>query len=93
MVKRKRIGKPQKRGSRFIQAIMIKKGTLRSSLQIPKNKTIPFALLTTIIKAKPGQTIRNPTDIGKQVIKVTRLLERRSILAMNLKRISARRQR
>ena len=34
-----------------------------------------------IIAAEPGDVIKNPTKIGKKSIKVTKLLEHRSIMA------------
>jgi len=69
---------------KFIQKIKIKKGALSRQLNIPEKKNIPLTLLNKIITAEAGQTIRNPTTIGKRRIKVTRLLERRAILARNL---------
>ncbi len=72
---------------KFIQKIGIKKGALSKQLSIPIKKNIPITLLNKIISAKPGDTITNPTKIGIKKIKVTRLLERRSILARNLKNI------
>ena len=74
--------------SKWIQKIKIKPGTLHKQLQIPDNKKIPLTLLNKIIKAKAGDIIINPTKIGKKKIKVTRLLEKRAILAKNLKKIS-----
>ena len=56
-------------------------------LGIDKEKKIPIALLNKIISAKAGDTIKNPTKVGKKNIKVTRRLERQAILARNLKRI------
>lgn len=64
-----------------------KKGALSKQLNIPEKKNIPITLLNKIIAAKAGQTIRNPCKIGYKKIKVTRKLERRAILARNLKRI------
>ena len=46
-----------------------------------------MSLLNKIVSAKAGETIRNPTKTGKRRIKVTRLLERRAILARTLKRM------
>lgn len=63
------------------------KGKLSRQLGIPIEKNIPMTLLNKIIKAKAGQTIINPTKMGKKRIKVTRLLERRSILARTLKKL------
>lgn len=75
---------------KWIQKTGIKKGALSKQLGVPEEKNIPFTLLDKIIKAKAGETIKNPTKTGKKVIKVTRKLERRAILALNLKRIKKR---
>jgi len=72
---------------KFIKKIKIKKGALSKQLGIPEEKNIPMTLLNKIIKAKAGQTIKNPTRIGKKRIKVTRKLERRAILARTLKKM------
>lgn len=71
---------------RFIKKAIKRPGALSRQLKIPIKKNIPMTLLNKIVKAKAGQTIRNPTKIGKRRIKVTRLLERRAILARTLKR-------
>ena len=75
---------------KFIQRINIRKDALRKQLKIPKGKRIPMTLLDKIISAKAGQSIKNPTKIGVKKIKVTRLLEHRSILARNLKMMKRR---
>jgi len=72
---------------KWIQKAVNKPGTLHRQLEIPKDKDIPMALLRKIVKAKAGQEITNPSKTGKKKIKVTRLLERRAILAINLKNI------
>ncbi len=77
---------------KFIKEIGIKKGVLRSQLGIPQSKTIPSTLLNKIIKAKAGDKIINPTKVGLRRIKVTRKLERRAILARNLKELSKKRK-
>jgi len=77
---------------KFIKKIGIKKGALSRQLGIPIEEDIPMTLLNKIIAAKAGQTITNPTKMGSRRILVTRLLERRSILARNLKRIAQRRR-
>jgi hypothetical protein len=74
-------------GKKWIQKTELRKGALSKQLKIPIKKNIPMTLLNEIIQAKPGQTIKNPTNIGKKKIKVTRLMERRTILARNLKNI------
>lgn len=76
-----------KKNKKWIQKVGMKKGVLSKQLNIPEKKNIPKALLNKIIKAKPGDTICNPTKTGKKVIKVTRKLEQRAILARNLKNI------
>ena len=72
---------------KWIQKIHIKKGALHRQLGIPKDRKIPLALLNKIISAEAGQTIKNPASVGKKKIKVTRQIERRAILARNLKNI------
>jgi len=69
----------------WIQKAVLKPGSLHKSLDIPKPTKIPMTLINAIIKAKAGDTIKNPTSVGKKIIKVTRRLERRAILARNLK--------
>jgi len=64
-----------------------KPGALHTMLGVPKTNTIPFTLLENIRKAPIGSTIKNPTQIGKSHIKITRLVKSRSVLALNLKRI------
>jgi len=69
----------------WIQKADMKKGALSKQLGIPEKEDIPMTLLNTIITAKPGTIIKNPTKTGKPKYKVTRLMERRSIMARNLK--------
>jgi len=75
---------------KWIQKIHLKKGVLHKQLGISKDEKIPLSLLNKIISAKPGEVITNPTNKGRKKIKVTRLLEKRSILARNLKAITKR---
>ena len=75
---------------KWIQKIHLKKGALHEQLGINKREKIPISLLNTIISAKAGQTIKNPTKKGKRRILVTRKIERRAILARNLKNIMKR---
>ena len=77
---------------KWLQRIKMKKGVLSKQLGIAEEKNIPITLLDKIIKAKAGETIKNPTMSGKKNIKVTRILERRAILAKNLKNISKKRK-
>ncbi|MFH1607631.1 MAG: hypothetical protein ABIA78_00695 [archaeon] len=71
----------------WIQKAIHRPGKLHKELGISKGEKIPIKLLNAIIKAKAGQTIKNPTKKGKKKILVTRGLERRAILAKNLKSI------
>ncbi len=72
---------------KWIQKAIHKPGKLHSDLGISKDEKIPMSLLNAIIKAKAGQTIKNPTSKGRKRIKVTSKLERRAILARNLKKM------
>ena len=71
----------------WIQKAIHRPGKLHSDLGISKDEKIPMSLLNSIINAKAGQRITNPTSKGKKRILVTRKLEQRAILARNLKRI------
>lgn len=73
--------------NKWIQRTHMKKGALSKQLGVPLKKNIPITLLNKIVSAKAGQTISNPTKVGHKKVKVTRLLERRAILAKNLKSI------
>ena len=72
---------------RWIQRAIHRPGRLHSDLRIPQGEKIPMTLLNAIVRAKAGQTISNPTSVGKKRILVTRKVEQRAILARNLKRI------
>ena len=72
----------------WIQKAIKKPGTLHRQLGIPKGEKIPFSLLREIVDAKAGETIVNPSKVGKKKYKVTGLMEKKAILALNLKRIS-----
>jgi len=72
---------------RWIQKAIHKPGRLHSDLGVLEDEKIPMSLLNAIIRAKAGQTIKNPTFKGRKRIKVTRKLEQRAILAKNLKNI------
>ncbi|MAH44547.1 hypothetical protein CMI37_01885 [Candidatus Pacearchaeota archaeon] len=78
------------KNKRWVQKAGIKKGALSRQLNIPIEKDIPMRLLDKIVRAKAGETITNPSKLGKRRIKVTHLLERRAILARNLKRMKRR---
>lgn len=71
----------------FIQGAIKNEESLSRQLKIPIKDNIPMSLLNKIIKAKAGDKITNPTTKGKKTIVVTRLMERRAILARNLKNI------
>lgn len=71
---------------KFIQHAIKRKGALRKKLEIPHNELIPVPLLEAIVKSKSGQTITNPTSIGKKRIKITARLEHEANLALTLRR-------
>jgi len=83
----------QKKVSFFIKEAIKKPGSLKRTLEIPREERIPKELLNKIIRAKAGETITNPTKTGKRRVKVTRLVERRAILARNLRSINEKRAR
>lgn len=61
-------------------------GVTHRMLGIPRNQKIPFTLLEEIRKTPIGGWVKNPTRVGKNRIKVTPLLKKRAVLALNLKR-------
>jgi len=61
----------------------IKKGALHRQLGIPQGVRIPTRLLVAIKNAEIGETITNPTSMGKRRIKVTKLLKKRVVFALN----------
>jgi hypothetical protein len=63
------------------------KGSLHRQLGVPRSEKIPKTLLAKVANAHAGDTIYNPTSVGKKRIKVTRLLERRVILARTLSKL------
>jgi hypothetical protein len=84
----------RRRRRRFwIRRAIKKPGALSRQLRIPIRAKIPTSLLRRIVRAKAGQTITNPTKVGKRRIKVTRLLERRASLALTLRKLVRRRRR
>ena len=84
---RKKISR-YKRSDYFMQDVAEtgKKGALRAQLRIPKHKKIPCTLLNRIKTTKIGEVIKNPTQIGKQEMRITRLLKRRAVMALLYKR-------
>ena len=74
---------------KWIQKAGMKKGVFSKQLGIPEEKIIPMTLLKKITKAKTGDTIKNPTKLGKRQIKVTTLLKKRANMVINLKKISS----
>ncbi len=72
---------------KWIQKLHLKKGALHKELGVPLDKKIPRSLLDKIISAKAGEVITNPTKTGEKKIKVTRTIERKAILARNLKNL------
>jgi hypothetical protein len=64
-----------------------KPGSLHRMLDVPQSETIPFTLLDKTCHTPIGKTVKNPTQTGKKKVKVTKLVKKRSCLALTLKRI------
>lgn len=62
----------------------IKKGALSRQLGIPVNINIPICLLAKIKNSPIGTVIHNKY-IGKPIIKITKLLKQRAVMAYILK--------
>lgn len=75
---------------KWIQKAIKRPGSLHRSLGIPKDKKIPVVLMRRIVSAKAGDVITNPTGVGRKKIKVTRRLEQRANMALNLRRLKKR---
>ncbi len=65
----------------------IKKGALSKQLGIPESAVIPIGLLSDIKHAEIGTVIQNRYSIGKPIIKITKLLKQRAVMAHTLKTI------
>jgi hypothetical protein len=68
----------------------LKEGTLSQSLGIKPEDDIPNDLLRAIIEAKIPEgeesvEIRNPSFVGDMIIKVTKLMKKRSVFALTSK--------
>ena len=70
---------------KWIQKAIKRPGSLHRSLEISKDKKIPVVLLKRIVSVKAGDVILNPTKTGRKRIKVTRRLEQRANMALNLR--------
>ena len=84
-------------GEYWIQNAIKHRGALERFFQrklgIPKKAKIPEKLLKKIVAAKAGQTIVLKYRNRRARIKVTRLLERRAILALTLRKLRKRKRR
>lgn len=61
-------------------------GVTHRMLGVPKSQKLPFTFLEEIRATPIGKWAKNPTQIGKPRVKVTPLLKKRAVLALNLKR-------
>jgi len=71
----------------WLSKIKLKTGALSKQLGIPEDKNIPMDLLLKIKDTEYGFVVKNKHGIGKKYIKVTTLLKKRAILAINLKKL------
>ena len=82
--------------SYWIQDAIKHRGALerffKRKLGIPIKKKIPEKLLKKIVAAKAGQTIVLKYGRKRARVKVTRLLERRAILALTLRKLRKKRK-
>jgi hypothetical protein len=69
-----------------------KAGSLHRMLEVPESEDLPFTLLEKIRVTPIGETIKNPTKIGKTHIKVTKLVKQRAVWGLNMKRIGQKRK-
>lgn len=72
---------------KFLQKINLKKGALSKELGIPEDENIPCKLLYKLNAASSGDNVKNPTNVGKLEIYVTKKMKKRVNLALTLKRI------
>jgi len=63
-----------------------KKGALSRQLGVPEKENIPITLKEKIVATPIGKRVHNPTQTGKRVVKVTRLLKQRTNAALNMQR-------
>jgi len=70
---------------KWIQDVDVKPGALHEQLGVPKDQEIPKTLEEKIVDAPLGSTVKNPTEVGKQKIKVTRKLKSRANFALNIR--------
>lgn len=68
------------------EAMGSKPGALHQQLCIPQDAKIPVTLMRTILAAETGDTIRNPTKVGKPRYRVTTLMQRRVNPALTARR-------
>jgi UTP-glucose-1-phosphate uridylyltransferase len=58
-----------------------KAGSLHRQLGVSITKKLPKTFLVVIKKTTIGKVARNPTEIGKRRVTVTKLLKKRAVLA------------
>lgn len=75
-----------------MQKAVRKRGALRRSLQVPKEKKIPITFVRKIAKAEIGETVKNPTKTGKEKVRVTRKLKKRAVLALTFNKYRPKRR-
>lgn len=77
--------KSKMKKTKWIQKANLKKGTLSRQLGVPIEENIPFDVLLTIKNAPIGEDVWLSIRGKTKQIKVTKLLKRRAVLALNLK--------
>jgi len=60
------------------------RGRFHKQLGISVKARIPKTLVKKIVATDIGETVQNPTKVGKRRIKVTRLVKQRANFALNV---------
>jgi ribosomal protein S26 len=75
------------------RALRRKPGALRRQLGIPKDKNIPATLMRRILDADTGDTVKNPTKIGRSRYEVTKIMQQRVNPVLTARRFRIRKKR
>ena len=75
------------------RALRRKPGALRRQLGIPRTQKIPVTLMRRIQEADTGDTVKNPTSVGRRRYKVTTLMQRRVNPVLTARKLRRRKER
>lgn len=78
---------------KFIQKVLEgDRGKLHRQLGISPSEKIPTTLLKSIMDARRGSRIKNPTMTGDNYVSVTKLLKQRANFALTLKKLRSKKR-